>query len=532
MQAVVNARIYTMDESIPLANSMLIESGRVRWIGVSEDPLDVVAMGASTVHDFGNDVVIPGLVDAHTHLEQIAYSAHLSVNCRSSVVSSISEIIETIERAADDTPAGEWIFAQGEHYQELKLAEGRLPDRFDLDRATTAHPVVYRSSYHTNVFSSLALQQLGVTRDTPDAPGGRIEHSETDGEPTGRTYDMFAALEGPEASVEALEAAIAEVQSSYLALGVTSIGDIPLHRNGYEAVRRLDDEGRLRLRVALYPKVPTVIDRERMEAVGAESRSMSGRCSLAGFKVFLDGGLTAGAAALHDAYPDKPGFRGEILYSQQELCDLIEICELGGNQLAIHAIGDRALDHLLRAFESYVAAAGSLKVRHRLEHAGNIFLDESRRERIRALGVIAVPQPSFLLTTADGYRAYLGDRIEPVMPFKSMLAEGLTVPGSSDAIGITATQHHPFPAMDAAVTRVSHSGGTLGSGEGVAPIDALGMYTRHGAAALGWENEVGILAVEAMADFVRIGTDPIQRGTFEGTAVLETWIGGELVYEA
>ena len=111
-------------------------------------------------------------------------------------MASIDDIVDRLRARADERRAGAWIFGQGNHFQDSMLAERRYPDRDDLDRASLEHPIVYRASYHINVFNSKALELLAVTKETPDAAGGRIERDPKTGELTGRTIDMYNALVG------------------------------------------------------------------------------------------------------------------------------------------------------------------------------------------------------------------------------------------------------------------------------------------------------------------------------------------------
>ncbi|WDZ83860.1 amidohydrolase [Micromonospora cathayae] len=530
----VGGRIRTMDGAGTVAEAFRAEDGRITAIGTTGEIL--AAAGDARVVDLAGAVVLPGLVDCHSHLELLAYSWELAADCRSSRVSSVEGIVAVLADRAAATPAGEWVLGQGEHYQNLKLAEGRYPDRHDLDRVSTVHPVMYRASYHINVFNSLGLDLLGVDDDTPDAPGGRIERDPDTGVATGRTYDMFEPLGGPQPSVGDLAAAIRRVQDRYLAVGVTTVGDIPLHRAGLEAIAALAADGGLVLRAAVYPKLEAVVSaedvrtgrtRQHIDALDPDHLRM------AGFKVFLDGGLTAGAAALHADYPGQPGYRGELAFTDREVADLIATADDAGLQIAMHAIGDRALDQALDGALALPTGRHGV-ARHRIEHAGNMFMTDERIKRLAASGVVPVPQPAFIMTTAAGYVAHLGtDRIGTVMPFRTLIDHGLPIPGNSDAIGITEDQHDPFPAMRAAVTRRTNDGDVLAAGEAVSVEEALRMYTEWAAFSIGWEDRLGSLEVGKFADFVVLSADPLETGP-EGLAALtvgQTWIGATLVYE-
>ncbi|MFB6395924.1 amidohydrolase [Polymorphospora lycopeni] len=530
----VGGQVRTMDRAGTVAEAFRTEDGRITATGTTEEIL--AGAGEARVVDLAGAVVIPGLIDCHSHLELLAYSWELAIDCRSSRVSSIEEIVSVLAECADSTTAGEWILGQGEHYQDLKLAEGRYPDRHDLDRVSTTHPVMYRSSYHLNVFNSLGLRLLGVDDDTPNAPGGRIERDPTTGVATGRTYDMFEPLGGPQPPVQDLAAAIKRVQDRYLAVGVTTVGDIPLHRAGLEAIASLAADGDLVLRAALYPKLEAVVSaedvrtgrtRDRIDALDPDHLAM------AGFKVFLDGGLTAGAAALHGDYPGQPGYRGELAFTDEEVAALVATADDAGLQIAMHAIGDRALDQALDGALALPAERHGI-ARHRIEHAGNMFMTDERIKRLVASGVVPVPQPAFILTTAAGYVAHLGsDRIGAVMPFRTLIDHGLPIPGNSDAIGITEDQHDPFPAMQAAVTRRTNDGDVLEAPEAVTIEETLRMYTEWSAFSIGWEDRVGSLEVGKFADFVILSADPLETEPTDLAAltVMQTWIGGTLVFE-
>ncbi|MEV0733834.1 amidohydrolase family protein [Polymorphospora sp. NPDC050346] len=530
----VGGQVRTMDRAGTVAEAFRTEDGRITATGTTEEIL--AGAGEARVVDLAGAVVIPGLIDCHSHLELLAYSWELAIDCRSSRVSSIEEIVSVLAECADSTTAGEWILGQGEHYQDLKLAEGRYPDRHDLDRVSTTHPVMYRSSYHLNVFNSLGLRLLGVDDDTPNAPGGRIERDPTTGVATGRTYDMFEPLGGPQPPVQDLAAAIKRVQDRYLAVGVTTVGDIPLHRAGLEAIASLAAVGDLVLRAALYPKLEAVVSAEDVRAGRTRDRIDAldpDHLAMAGFKVFLDGGLTAGAAALHGDYPGQPGYRGELAFTDEEVAALVATADDAGLQIAMHAIGDRALDQALDGALALQAERHGI-ARHRIEHAGNMFMTDERIKRLVASGVVPVPQPAFILTTAAGYVAHLGsDRIGAVMPFRTLIDHGLPIPGNSDAIGITEDQHDPFPAMQAAVTRRTNDGDVLEAPEAVTIEETLRMYTEWSAFSIGWEDRVGSLEVGKFADFVILSADPLETEPTDLAAltVMQTWIGGTLVFE-
>lgn len=528
---VVNARVLTMDAEDRVVQAFRSVDGVLVDVGTDQEVLDAADPDAEVI-DAKGATVIPGLIDAHSHIEMLAYAWELAADVRASRVSSIDELVHVLRLRADGTPDGEWVMGHGQHFQDALFAEGRFPDRHDLDRVSTRHPVMYRSSFHTNIFNSAALELMGVTAATEDAPGGRIERDD-DGEPTGRTFDMFSAIGGPQAPVEVLADAVDRVQDMYLAVGVTGLGEISLLSHGLDAMLALAKRGDLKLRTTSYATFPNVVSEDTVTS-GALAAKFDGideeRLKLGGVKLFLDGGLTSLAAALNEDYPGKPGYRGELAYDHDELCRWVQSVSDLGLQIAIHAIGDRALDQALDAIEATGEVTRTR--RHRIEHAGNLWMTPERISRLAELGVVPVPQPAFILTTALGYRRHLGDRIGDLMPFRSLIDAGLALVGNSDAIGITADQHDPFPAIQAAITRHTHAGEPVDPHQAVTLMESLGMYTRDAAYAVHREHELGSLEPGKRADFVVIDEDLLTIDPEEIGAIRprETWIDGDRVF--
>lgn len=529
---VVNADVITVDPEHPAAGALAVSDGRFLAVGASAEMLDLAGPGTEVVDAHGK-TVIPGLIDAHAHLELMAYSWDISVDCRSPRVRSIGDIVAQLREKAATTQPGQWIFGQGNHFQDAMLEEDRYPDRHDLDLVSTSHPVVFRSSYHFNVFNSTALGMLHVTSATPDAPGGRIERDPSTGEPTGRTFDMYDALGAPEAPFEDLVVGVARAQARYLAVGVTAVGDIPLLPGGLRALLELGRRQQLVLRVTAYPKLPTVASLAQATdgELAAEFAELDPAwLKLGGIKLFLDGGLTSSAAALYEPYEDLPGYRGELAFSQDELDALVTAISAAGHQVAIHAIGDRALDSAITALADLPADQRDPRRPHRIEHGGNLFMTPERIARLRESSILPVPQPSFIHTTAPGYRRQLGpERSRKMMPFRTLLDAGLRLPGNSDAIGMTARQHDPWFGIWAAVCRVAVDNELVDPDEAITTAEALRMYTRDAAYSLGSEADIGSIETGKRADFVVLGANPLTARPEHlcEVGVEQTWVGGK-----
>jgi predicted amidohydrolase YtcJ len=318
---------------------------------------------------------------------------------------------------------------------------------------------------------------------------------------------------------------------------VTCIGEIPLHSHGLDGLLLMAAQGWGTLRAGIYPKYPTVVKESDFTSKMLQSRfkNIQGdKAKLCGIKLFADGGLTSGAAALNQDYPGRQGYRGELTYTDEEMTRLCKEIDSAGFQIAIHAIGDRALDQALDAIASLPPKSREQK-RHRIEHAGNLFMNPERIKRMADLHIVPVPQPAFILTTAIGYRTSLGvDRIGKLMPFRDLIDAGLIIPGNSDAIGITRDQHIPFPAIQASVERLTKSGEEVEPDQAISVHEAFKMYTNWAAFSLGWEDMIGSIEPGKMADFIMLDRDPYQIPVNElgNLNVTSTYIDGDLVYSA
>lgn len=530
---VKNAKILTMDDAGTEARSMLIRDGRIVLI----DPTDQEAAEASETVDLGGRVVLPGFIDGHAHLEMLAYAWDIAVDIRPPAIGSIDALVAKMKSRADVTSDGQWILGQGAHYQNQRMTDGRYPNRYDLDRISTKHPIVCRFSFHMNVFNSKAMELLGITKETPDSEGGYLERDET-GEPTGMTNDMWHVLGGPDWPIEVLCPAIENAQDNYLSHGVVGLCEFSMLKGGPTALLALEEEKKLKLRISLYPKVPHVCTVEEAQDGSMAARfdgADPSRLRLAGMKLFLDGGLTSKAAAMHEPYYGTDHY-GELAFDADEYKGIVRALDSADFQIAVHAIGDRAIDLALDAFEALPPNRSKDQARHRVEHAGNGFWTRERSRRFLENNILPVPQAPFIFTTAAGYQKALGpERGKNLFPFRTMVVEdGFPVPGNSDAIGVHPKQHIPLFGIWCLMTRNMVNGEQLDQAECLDIDTALKMYTRYAARSIGREADMGSLEVGKFADFIVFDFDPrtLPVDAMPDAKVSETWVNGERLYAA
>jgi predicted amidohydrolase YtcJ len=419
--------------------------------------------------------------------------------------------------------------------QAQRLAEGRLPTRFELDAALPDHPAYVTFGAHVLVANSRAIEGRGIGPTTPEPDRGVIERDPTTGEPTGIFLERAGALitgRPGTTAVDRLEDAIEAELHRCLERGVTTIHDIvadPSEVRAYQSLRRA---GRLPLRVAFIVRVvhSGFVDHPPL-ALGLVPGFGDDRLWFAGVKMSVDGGFTGGNAAF--AEPLGGGARsGLIRIPGPELDALVDRYDQAGIRISVHAMGDVALDMALAAFARRGDVADLTGRRHRIEHMGNWLCTASRLAEARRLGVVPVPNPSMRSNLADEIGSALGEaRAATAFQFRSILEAGLPLVFGSDGPGYWSVD--PLRDIAAATSHATRTGTRIGDPTTVSVLDALVAQTRT-AAWLGFrEHELGTLAPGMLADLVVLDQDPldVNPDRIGALRVDMTIVGGRIAFE-
>jgi predicted amidohydrolase YtcJ len=422
---------------------------------------------------------------------------------------------------------------RGGGYNQNRLAERRHPTRWDLDPVSADTPVwLLHISGHMGVANSAALRLAGVTRDTPDPPGGRVVRRE-DGEPTGLLLETAQDLVKrvlPPYTLAETKAALAAAGRQMAAEGITAAQDAWagwIAPEEFRAYQEASEEGLLPQRVWLMVDVEKLAVRDGRLDFGFGLRTGFGtdRLRLGAIKIFTDGSLIGRTAALSRPYADPPDTTGFLVKSEETIREQVRLAHRGGWQVALHAIGDRAIEATLDAVEA-VVGPDAARFRPRIEHAG--VLRPDLIERIRRLGAVVVTQPRFVFEFGDGYRGALGEeRARLTFPLASL--RGLHVAFSSDR---PVTDGAPLLGIAAAVLRRTVSGAPYAPEERVSVEEAVRAYTVGAAYSTFAEIDLGTLEVGKQADFVVLDRDPFEVDPEEVAAVrvLRTVVGGRTAY--
>ncbi len=480
-------------------------AGRV--LATGGDELATLVGPATRVIDLDGRFAAPGLHDAHMHLLPLGLAMG-GLDLRPAAAPTLDALMAKVRGEAARRPAGAWI--QGRGYDHFKLDVQRHPTRRELDAAAPDHPVyLTRACGHLAVCNSLALARAGLTAATPAPPGGRIEVA--DGELTGLIAEsardvVKAVLPAPSATE--LVDAIGRAGAHCAAFGITSVMDAAVGmRAGLEEVaayHRARREGRLPVRVdmGLLGGEHGVV--ERCFELGLVTGSGDDELRVGPVKLFTDGSAGGRTAAMRAPYI--AGGHGLLSFTDEALDDLVRDYHGRGYQLALHAIGDAAIEQVLDAYDKALAAVPRSDHRHRIEHCG--FVDDQQVRRLVALGVQPVPQPVFMHDFGDLYVALLGrDRAAAAYPMRRWLDAGLTPAASTDC---PVSDCDPFVNLHTMRTRRTDGGSVLGGQEALTAEEALAAYTENSAYVARAEHIKGRLERGRLADLAVFDTDLVE----------------------
>ncbi|WP_284124626.1 amidohydrolase [Parerythrobacter aestuarii] len=480
-------------------------------------------------YDGKGRVVIPGLIDAHLHVMGIGFGA-LTLDL--SQTRSLAEAQQAIADFAAANPGRAWIIGRGWNQELWGL--GRFPTAAELDAAVGDRPVVLeRVDGHATWINTLAMQRAGISAQTADPSGGRIERLAGSRAPSGVLVDAASSLVYsivPEPRPRERDLALQKAQDLLLAMGITAAADMGTTLEDWQTFRRAGDRGTLKLRIMSY-----AAGIEAMELIGGPGPSewlYGDRLRLNGVKLYLDGALGSRGAWLKQPYHDDPGNTGLPMLKPDQLRNLVSRAAMDNFQVAVHAIGDAANAELLAAFGELAATYGGDR-RWRIEHAQ--IVDPADIAAFGKHGIIASMQPVHQTSDRLMAEARLGpDRLGGAYAWSSIAATGAPLAFGSDA---PVESPDPFAGWATAFTREDAEGQPFGGWlpqERVNREAALAGFTADAAYAGFAEGRFGRLVVGERADFIFVDRDPMlaSASDLRATRVLETWIAGERVYQA
>lgn len=517
------------------AEALAIADGKVLAAGTVAE-IEMLTGENTRRIELAGRVAVPGLNDAHMHLLMVGIAMN-EINLRpESGVHSLDEIFQRLRDDVAAKPVGQWVVGGG--YDHYELAEQRHPTIEELDAIAPVHPVyIKRTCGHVGIANSCAMRLANISHDTPSPSGGLIE--KRNGKLSGLLAESgmrVVAEKIPPLSREELKAAIKRAAHFMLSQGFTSVMDAAVGMGyGMEEIHAYEElaaAGALPIRtwVCIYGNHDGIGDQAYEQ--GYRAKRQTGNLRYGAMKVFSDGSAGGLTAAMSEPYlAGDPNNFGIFCYSEAEMHKSLKHYHELGYQLAIHAIGDAAIEQVLSGIENADSAEQPiLGRRHRIEHCG--FLSDGQIARMAKAGIDPVPQPMFIYEFGDLYVANLGEkRAHASYPMRKWLDAGLHPAASSDA---PVTSTNPFQNLYTLVTRKTKIGSVIGGDQCLTMEEAIHAYTYFGAYTQFAENQTGRLIAGMAADIAVLSKDifacPIEE-VVSGVVCDMTVLDGKIVFE-
>ncbi len=525
----LNGKVWTVNDSQPEAEAIACRHGRIIAVGSTAQirQLD----GAKTrVIDLAGRRVLPGFNDAHVHFHDGGRGL-ASVQLRDARTPEVFR--DRIRAFAEKSVKGRWI-TEG-NWDHENWQPPKLPTRQLIDSVTRENPVfINRLDGHMALANSLALQLAGVTRDTPDPPGGTIVR-DAQGEPTGVLKDAaMTAVErvipaADEAqTLEALRAAMRYAAEN----GVTSIQDMSASPAILQAYQRLLSRGQLNVRV--YGLQP-LGSWQALERVGIQAGFGNELLKVGGLKGFADGSLGSTTALFFEPYLDDPktsGLPGVEMIPESKMRASLIGADKAGLQIAVHAIGDKANKLILDFMAETERENGSRDRRLRIEHAQHLRTEEIKR--FASQRVIASMQPYHAIDDGRWAENRIGrERAKGTYAFRSLLDAGAILAFGSDWF---VAPMEPLLGIYGAVTRRTLDGkrpqGWIPE-QKITVAEAIRAFTIGSAFASFDEKIKGSIETGKLADLVVLSGDilTIPPNQIENVKVDVTIFNGQVIFE-
>lgn len=508
-----NAKVYTLNRKKPKAQAVAIKGNRIALVGSNAQILKLKTLKTDAI-DLKGKTVLPGFIDCHIHMRSYARTLE-EIELRD--VTSIRQLQQRLRQVAAKKPANAWITARG--FDEEKFREKRLPTRFDLDKAVSNHPVfITRVCGHLSTANTKALKLANITRNTTPIEDGIIEKDPKTGELTGvllENAQNLVAMVIPKPDQKELLRIYEKACEKAAEKGLTAVHCIIDDPQDVSALYELSRQNKLKLRVRLMIPVEYLNEVDKFSAIE------SGKIKMGSIKIFADGSLGAHTAALHRPYVDDKTTKGVLMYPQKKLEKLLLEVHEKGYQLAVHAIGDRAIESTLDTLEKVLRKKPREDHRHRIEHAS--VLNRKLVRRMKKLGIIASVQPHFVVSDFWIVKRLGKRRARWTYTLKSLVENGIVACGGSDC---PIEPINPLLGIWAAVARKSFPQ------EKLTVDEAIRMYTENAAFVSREETVKGVIERGKLADLTVLAQDPykIEAYNILDIEVDMTIVDGEIVY--
>jgi predicted amidohydrolase YtcJ len=526
----INGKIITVDKNDSIVKAVAILENKFVAVGETSDIKNYIGPKTKII-DLKGKTVMPGIVDSHTHPSNISFK-FMEIDCRSPPIKSITEILEKIKNKADKVNSGKWI--RGVAFNDSKLIEKRHITRWELDSVAPGNPVfIVSDTGHQSLANSMALEIAGISKDTPDPPGGKIERDKG-GIPTGLLYENANGLVRqhiPEYTIEELKSGYKMTVDQLVMWGITSTHNASGRKNGIRAYKQLLDDGTKKVRMSLMMSVTQETFGDVLDGLilgGITSGFGDNWLKIMSVKIMGDGSGAGGTCCVYEPQNRGPRNHGIWMTSPKEIENLTLKAHNAGLRVSIHSIGDKGIDVALDAIEKAQINNPIKDIRHRIEH--NSLCTLVQLNRIKKLGVTPSSSIGYMYGLGDQYLENFGlARSRWLHPHKTMRELEIIAGGNSDC---PVTYYSPFIQIYVAVTRKTSSGIVVGPEEAINIMDAIRIYTWNGAYLSKDEDILGSIEPGKLADLIVLDKDilTIDIENIKEIQVLMTIVDGKIVY--
>ncbi|MFY8071128.1 MAG: amidohydrolase [Pirellula sp.] len=546
-----NGKVVTVDSQSKVAQAFAVSGEKI--VAVGDDTLvRKFAQKETVLKDLQGKMVLPGLIDSHVHAPD---ASMFEWDHPIPEMETIQDVLSYIRSRSEVLEPGKWIFVS--QVFVTRLTDQRFPTRYELDQVAPKHPVFFRTG-PDGALNSLALKRCGIDKDfqITDGQPGYIEKDSQSGEPNGILRSCTRLVKWDDARAKPSEqeriSRLEMLLKDYNSVGLTSICDRLATDDGIRLYEALLQRDALSCRVFLSYSVNAQASMEEIEATIKKAathprHTYDNRLWLRGVKVFLDGGMLTGSAYMRQPWGissiysiTDPNYRGLLYIEPSKLYQMSKLALQHDLQFTAHSVGDGAVHALIDAYERI--STQDFPVRDKrpcITHCN--FMSAEAIERMAKVGIVADLQPAWLFLDGKTLLKQFGDeRTAYFQPYRTLADSGVIVGGGSDhmqRIGSlrSVNPYNPFLGISVAVKRLPRGmEQPLHPEQAITRQEAIRLYTLNNAYLTFEEDRKGSIESGKLADFIVLDRNildcPLDQ--IASTRVLETYVGGILVYQA
>lgn len=516
-------------------SAIWIENDRVLQVGSDEEILALADENTERIDAMGN-AVVPGFNDSHMHLYGLGQSLR-SVQLLG--VDTLEEVLERGRRFIEENqvPAGTFVRGRGWNHDYF-TDESRVLTRHDLDKISTEHPIIFnRACGHMAACNTMALEVCGIDASTPQMEGSEFYYDE-DGTPNGvfTEHAIKEMLEShyPEPSVQERTEIINAAMDYALSHGITSVQTNDIAASNYEdmfqAYENVFTENKARVRA--YHQCFFTEPSQYQEFVNAGYHTGFGSDynKIGPLKTFVDGSLGARTALMREVYEDDNSTKGITCLSQHQLNELIQVADRNDCQVAVHAIGDRAIEMVLDGYDTILR--GENPLRHGVVHCQ--ITDEAMVKRFLDNKVLAYVQPIFIHYDMHMVADRVGEALASTSyAFGDMFRMGIELSYGTDCpVEDLSTMDNLYCAIMRKDLKAQPAQGYYPE-QSVSVDEAIMLYSQAGAYVSSDEDRKGRLLPGYFADLAILDTNifDMDLENLRSVKVMTTMVGGEIAFQ-